>query len=182
MHWSVWCGVALLCSGVFCAENCVDFHDCKTCNVNVTKANTSCQWQICIGVSEGCVANVSANCTEMNETMCAVPTMSTPVPTPTKSTPAPAHTTAVSTPASPTNSSNTTSGVTVVTLTPNTTSLTTTPGTTNGTTTAPPLPHRNSTFDAASFIGGIVLVLGLQAVIFFAVKFCKSKDRNYHTL
>ncbi|XP_055490946.1 sialomucin core protein 24 isoform X2 [Leucoraja erinacea] len=160
MHWSVWCGVALLCSGVFCAENCVDFHDCKTCNVNVTKANTSCQWQICIGVSEGCVANVSANCTEMNETMCAVPTMSTPVPTPTKSTP----------------------GVTVVTLTPNTTSLTTTPGTTNGTTTAPPLPHRNSTFDAASFIGGIVLVLGLQAVIFFAVKFCKSKDRNYHTL
>uniref|UniRef100_A0A3B4ZRQ8 CD164 molecule, sialomucin n=1 Tax=Stegastes partitus TaxID=144197 RepID=A0A3B4ZRQ8_9TELE len=43
-------------------------------------------------------------------------------------------------------------------------------------------PHKNSTFDAASFIGGIVLVLGLQAVIFFLYKFCKSKDRNYHTL
>lgn len=42
-------------------------------------------------------------------------------------------------------------------------------------------PHKN-TFDAASFIGGIVLVLGLQAVIFFLYKFCKSKDRNYHTL
>ncbi|CAG03608.1 unnamed protein product, partial [Tetraodon nigroviridis] len=42
-------------------------------------------------------------------------------------------------------------------------------------------PHKN-TFDAASFIGGIVLVLGLQAVIFFVYKFCKSKDRNYHTL
>ncbi|KAJ7418285.1 sialomucin core protein 24 [Willisornis vidua] len=41
---------------------------------------------------------------------------------------------------------------------------------------------RKSTFDAASFIGGIVLVLGLQAVIFFLYKFCKSKDRNYHTL
>ncbi|XP_033999633.1 sialomucin core protein 24 isoform X2 [Trematomus bernacchii] len=44
-----------------------------------------------------------------------------------------------------------------------------------------PAPHDN-TFDAASFIGGIVLVLGLQAVIFFLYKFCKSKDRNYHTL
>ncbi|XP_016330527.1 sialomucin core protein 24-like [Sinocyclocheilus anshuiensis] len=45
-----------------------------------------------------------------------------------------------------------------------------------------PSPSKSSTFDAASFIGGIVLVLGLQAVIFFLYKFCKSKDRNYHTL
>ncbi|KAK9531490.1 hypothetical protein VZT92_010912 [Zoarces viviparus] len=53
---------------------------------------------------------------------------------------------------------------------------------TNSTTIAPsPGPHKN-TFDAASFIGGIVLILGLQAVIFFLYKFCKSKDRNYHTL
>lgn len=43
-------------------------------------------------------------------------------------------------------------------------------------------PERKSTFDAASFIGGIVLVLGVQAVIFFLYKFCKSKERNYHTL
>jgi len=43
-------------------------------------------------------------------------------------------------------------------------------------------PSKSSTFDAASFIGGIVLVLGLQAVVFFLYKFCKSKDRNYHTL
>ncbi|XP_024234080.1 sialomucin core protein 24 isoform X1 [Oncorhynchus tshawytscha] len=45
-----------------------------------------------------------------------------------------------------------------------------------------PAPHKKATFDAASFIGGIVLVLGLQAVLFFLYKFCKSKDRNYHTL
>ncbi|XP_073193091.1 sialomucin core protein 24 isoform X2 [Lepidochelys kempii] len=57
-----------------------------------------------------------------------------------------------------------------------------TPGTTHTTESPPkPAPHK-STFDAASFIGGIVLVLGLQAVIFFLYKFCKSKDRNYHTL
>ncbi|KFZ46539.1 Sialomucin core protein 24, partial [Antrostomus carolinensis] len=60
------------------------------------------------------------------------------------------------------------------------TTTTSVPGT-NATVTPAPSP-RKSTFDAASFIGGIVLVLGLQAVVFFLYKFCKSKDRNYHTL
>ncbi|XP_042358843.1 sialomucin core protein 24 isoform X2 [Plectropomus leopardus] len=65
------------------------------------------------------------------------------------------------------------------------TSMPPSPANGTSTTTTPvvpsPAPHKN-TFDAASFIGGIVLVLGLQAVIFFLYKFCKSKDRNYHTL
>ncbi|XP_040206148.1 sialomucin core protein 24 [Rana temporaria] len=43
-------------------------------------------------------------------------------------------------------------------------------------------PSKKNTFDAASFIGGVVLVLGIQAVVFFLYKFCKAKDRNYHTL
>ncbi|XP_008276861.1 sialomucin core protein 24 isoform X2 [Stegastes partitus] len=67
----------------------------------------------------------------------------------------------------------------------NTSVSTTTPSNSTGTSvpsTTAVSPHKNSTFDAASFIGGIVLVLGLQAVIFFLYKFCKSKDRNYHTL
>ncbi|EQB78443.1 sialomucin core protein 24 isoform 3 precursor [Camelus ferus] len=55
-------------------------------------------------------------------------------------------------------------------------------GATNTTLTPTSQPVRKSTFDAASFIGGIVLVLGVQAVIFFLYKFCKSKERNYHTL
>uniref|UniRef100_A0A673TQN7 CD164 molecule n=1 Tax=Suricata suricatta TaxID=37032 RepID=A0A673TQN7_SURSU len=62
------------------------------------------------------------------------------------------------------------------------TTTTTTSGTTNTTLTPTSQPGRKSTFDAASFIGGIVLVLGVQAVIFFLYKFCKSKERNYHTL
>ncbi|XP_039915629.1 sialomucin core protein 24 [Hirundo rustica] len=63
------------------------------------------------------------------------------------------------------------------------TSATMTPTTAGSDTTVAPAPvQRKSTFDAASFIGGIVLVLGLQAVIFFLYKFCRSKDRNYHTL
>ncbi|XP_068039099.1 sialomucin core protein 24 [Anomalospiza imberbis] len=63
------------------------------------------------------------------------------------------------------------------------TSATTTAPPAGSTTTVAPVPApRKSTFDAASFIGGIVLVLGLQAVLFFLYKFCRSKDRNYHTL
>ncbi|NXH61767.1 MUC24 protein, partial [Rhabdornis inornatus] len=63
------------------------------------------------------------------------------------------------------------------------TSATTRPTPAGSNTTVAPVPvPRKSTFDAASFIGGIVLVLGLQAVIFFLYKFCRSKDRNYHTL
>ncbi|KAJ8399408.1 hypothetical protein AAFF_G00411200 [Aldrovandia affinis] len=42
--------------------------------------------------------------------------------------------------------------------------------------------QRTSTFDGASFIGGIVLVLVLQILVFFIYKFFKSRDLNYHTL
>ncbi|NXK75241.1 C16L2 protein, partial [Amazona guildingii] len=37
-------------------------------------------------------------------------------------------------------------------------------------------------FDTASFVGGIVLVLSIQAVVFFIIKFIKSKDSTYQTL
>ncbi|NXY86149.1 C16L2 protein, partial [Alcedo cyanopectus] len=37
-------------------------------------------------------------------------------------------------------------------------------------------------FDTASFVGGIVLVLSIQAVLFFIIKFIKSKDSTYQTL
>ncbi|GLD72837.1 sialomucin core protein 24 isoform X2 [Lates japonicus] len=83
---------------------------------------------------------------------------------------------------------STTGNTTTIGPTSSSNSSTSIPSTSSGTsTTTTPIaptaaPHKNSTFDAASFIGGIVLVLGLQAVIFFLYKFCKSKDRNYHTL
>ncbi|KAK7108493.1 hypothetical protein V1264_016228 [Littorina saxatilis] len=38
-------------------------------------------------------------------------------------------------------------------------------------------------FDAASFIGGIVLCAGLAAIAYFGFKFYKARtERNYHTL
>ncbi|XP_062996564.1 CD164 sialomucin-like 2 protein [Elgaria multicarinata webbii] len=55
-----------------------------------------------------------------------------------------------------------------------------------GTTVSPPLTgspeFHTPGFDSASFIGGIVLVLSLQAVVFFVVKFLRSKDSTYQTL
>ncbi|MCJ8750056.1 hypothetical protein PDJAM_G00194670 [Pangasius djambal] len=104
-------------------------------------------------------------------------------------TPAPSNTTTATTANATTATANTTTATASTTTASNTTSApatsTSTASTTTSnatTTTLPPSPQKKSTFDAASFIGGIVLVLGLQAVIFFLYKFCKSKDRNYHTL
>ncbi|XP_005617773.1 CD164 sialomucin-like 2 protein isoform X2 [Canis lupus baileyi] len=44
-----------------------------------------------------------------------------------------------------------------------------------------PEPH-SSGFDGASFIGGVVLVLSLQAAAFFILRFLKAKDSTYQTL
>ncbi|XP_078279048.1 CD164 sialomucin-like 2 protein isoform X2 [Rhinoraja longicauda] len=47
-------------------------------------------------------------------------------------------------------------------------------------TTAP--VYSPSTFDPASFIGGMVLILGAEAAFFFAIKFFKARDGTYQTL
>ncbi|XP_066531947.1 CD164 sialomucin-like 2 protein [Hoplias malabaricus] len=39
-----------------------------------------------------------------------------------------------------------------------------------------------ASFDMASFIGGIILVLVLQAGAFFAMRFLKTKDSTYETI
>ncbi|XP_074047661.1 CD164 sialomucin-like 2 protein [Macrotis lagotis] len=49
-------------------------------------------------------------------------------------------------------------------------------------TTLPPLDSHTPGFDGASFIGGIVLVLSLQAVTFFLIRFVRAKDSTYQTL
>lgn len=48
---------------------------------------------------------------------------------------------------------------------------------------SPSVPEVHSPgFDGASFIGGVVLVLSLQAVAFFVLRFLKAKDSTYQTL
>ncbi|XP_060770095.1 sialomucin core protein 24 [Neoarius graeffei] len=152
-------------------------------DVNCTKltcdqcTNTSeCVWMTCPN-NVSCY-HINAPVTNCNKTNCSSAGQTTPEPpanvttTTANATTLTTHTTANT--STPTPASNSTSGSTTPTTTQSTT-------TSNATTTAPS-PQKKSTFDAASFIGGIVLVLGLQAVIFFLYKFCKSKDRNYHTL
>ncbi|XP_029451156.1 sialomucin core protein 24 [Rhinatrema bivittatum] len=149
--------------------DCGNFTSCEQCLDQ--SHNVSCLWVLCLNENSTCVntsQNVT-NCTYLNETTECAGNETTSV------TPS-VNSTTVS--AAPSTANTTTNASTAsTTITP---SITTT-GKVNPTTTVPP-PSPKSTFDAASFIGGIVLVLGVQAVIFFLYKFCKSKDRNYHTL
>ncbi|XP_014322559.1 sialomucin core protein 24 [Myotis lucifugus] len=138
-------------------EICGKHNSCVSCvNASNDIANISCFWMECKEAGRSyCSQNSTVTgCQVVNSTnFCSVPTAS---PLPTNST--------------------------AKTTTMPSSSTTATPGSTNTTLSPTSQPTRKSTFDAASFIGGIVLVLGVQAVIFFLYKFCKSKERNYHTL
>ncbi|XP_028624883.1 sialomucin core protein 24 isoform X2 [Grammomys surdaster] len=142
-------------------ETCDSFSNCVSCiNAAITN-NLTCVWIECKEANRTyCSSETETNCTRVNRTdQCSVPPPTTPVPTNSTAKP-------TTRPSSPTP----------------TPSVVTSAGTANTTLTPTSQPERKSTFDAASFIGGIVLVLGVQAVIFFLYKFCKSKERNYHTL
>ncbi|XP_016391553.1 sialomucin core protein 24-like [Sinocyclocheilus rhinocerous] len=138
-------------------EDCGSLSTCEACG-NVTH----CQWMSCSGGTPKCyngsVENQTISCVSVN---CTEPTLTPPVSPTTTNATINATTTVPTTSVAPTQNSTVTN---TTTMSPTTS------------------PSKSSTFDAASFIGGIVLVLGLQAVIFFLYKFCKSKDRNYHTL
>ncbi|XP_074542050.1 sialomucin core protein 24 isoform X1 [Halichoeres trimaculatus] len=181
------------------APAATDADECPSLSCDKCETITDCQWAVCQQSSPSChnMTLVTANETCINATCTAPVSTVAPSPSATGSPAPPTPTVPVTAPSTPvvttpgSNSSVTTDNSTVTTVAPTThsgnTSIPTTSAPSNGTVTvttpiAPtPAPHKN-TFDAASFIGGIVLVLGLQAVIFFLYKFCKSKDRNYHTL
>uniref|UniRef100_A0A8C3DLU8 CD164 molecule n=1 Tax=Corvus moneduloides TaxID=1196302 RepID=A0A8C3DLU8_CORMO len=151
------CGLAVIAAASddnAVVDICGNFSDCSSC---INKTNSEgCQWIKCDGNESNMCVSETAKLTKYGR--CKVETQC---------------------------SSNVTNATTHAPVPKTTmTSATTTPTTAAGSsTTVAPVPvPRKSTFDAASFIGGIVLVLGLQAVIFFLYKFCRSKDRNYHTL
>ncbi|XP_063234832.1 integumentary mucin C.1-like [Bacillus rossius redtenbacheri] len=99
-----------------------------------------------------------------------VTTPNTTTPT-TPTTPAPDHTTV---PPTTTPAPNTTT-----TVPP--TKPTVVPASTTAAPTVPPSKDRR--FDGPSFVGGIVLCLGILAIGFVAFKFYKARtERNYHTL
>ncbi|XP_040284791.1 sialomucin core protein 24 isoform X3 [Bufo bufo] len=139
-------------TGAASAEVCEGAVNCSACNII-----SGCMWAKCINAT-------AAPSTEAPTTITSAGAATTNVTNTTTST---------STPAATTNSSAAPASSTAQSSA--TTSLKPSPVTT-------PSPIKKNTFDAASFIGGIVLVLGVQAVVFFLYKFCKAKDRNYHTL
>nr|XP_025861530.1 sialomucin core protein 24 [Vulpes vulpes] len=138
-------------------DTCDNRNSCVSC-VNTSIDATACSWIECKEKSYCSHNTTVSDCQVVNSTQfCSAPE---PTLMPTNST--------AKTTTQPSSSTATTTA--------------TTSGTTNTTLSPTSQPGRKSTFDAASFIGGIVLVLGVQAVIFFLYKFCKSKERNYHTL
>ncbi|XP_058469449.1 sialomucin core protein 24 isoform X1 [Solea solea] len=155
-------------------DACSKLESCEQC-----AADGDCLWVNCTTslVCQNATLAQEENCTKI---VCSDPTVSPPTTLTTASPSTPAVTTASNGSSTPPTTEN---GTTII---PAPTGNSSTPNTTSTTTITPvsptPASQKNSTFDAASFIGGIVLVLGLQAVIFFLYKFCKSKDRNYHTL
>ncbi|XP_071776811.1 sialomucin core protein 24 isoform X2 [Centroberyx gerrardi] len=138
------------------ASAATDADGCSGLTCDSCTANSDCQWMNCSSSTPSClnVTSLADNGTCSNASCSANATV--------PSTAGPTQNGTVSPPGTTASSNGTLTTSTTVTPTP--------------------APHKDSTFDAASFIGGIVLVLGLQAVIFFLYKFCKSKDRNYHTL
>ncbi|XP_034554916.1 sialomucin core protein 24 [Notolabrus celidotus] len=180
------------------APAATDADECPSLPCDSCESTNDCQWVSCQTLLPSCfnmtlvatnVTCTNASCSVVATTRAPTSTASgstaPPPPPPTTVSPAPVVTTSASNASVTTD--NTTLPTTVAPTHSSNTSIPTTASPSNGTSTsttpiAPtPSPHKN-TFDAASFIGGIVLVLGLQAVIFFLYKFCKSKDRNYHTL
>ncbi|XP_073432140.1 sialomucin core protein 24 [Dendrobates tinctorius] len=153
------------------AEGCDGANTCDACT-NIS----GCVWVNCTTDEKPkCTANSSdSNCTLIPCEVAA--TTAAPTPTP----PAVVETTTNG------NATNTTTSVpTAVTNSSVVPAPSTAQSNVTTTTKVPPEPTTSpvkNTFDAASFIGGIVLVLGIQAVVFFLYKFCKAKDRNYHTL
>ncbi|XP_025237745.1 sialomucin core protein 24 isoform X3 [Theropithecus gelada] len=119
-------------------ETCEGRNSCVSC-FNASTVNTTCFWIECKDESYCSHNSTVSDCQVGNTTdFCSVPT-ATLVPT--------ANSTAKPT----------------VQPSPSTTSKTvTTSGTTNTTVTPTSQPVRKSTFDAASFIGGIVLVLEIR--------------------
>ncbi|XP_053315017.1 sialomucin core protein 24 [Spea bombifrons] len=175
-------GVLLFVMAMSAAESaavCEDFKLCDTCTNHTEGLN--CSWVSCTNGSEPVCRNsssVQGNCSEVPcreaTTFTSSTTASAPV-TPTENTTMPVT-------ASPPTSSTPNSTATTTTTNSTATSTTNMTSIAPSTSVSPTAPSKKGTFDAASFIGGIVLVLGIQAVIFFLYKFCKAKDRNYHTL
>ncbi|XP_053155119.1 sialomucin core protein 24 [Hemicordylus capensis] len=188
-------------SGVIAQEKdaCSKYDSCSSCVNNTDTLQANCTWFECTGSTKSFCTNAPTNlscqsvsipgkCLVNPTSETNISTITTHAPTivtptgkaniSTTSIPPTKHVPTTGNATTPHGNATSPHTMTTTSATKPTAATATTPP---GTSSPKPSPHK-STFDAASFIGGIVLVMGLQAVIFFLYKFCKSKDQNYHTL
>ncbi|XP_072102550.1 sialomucin core protein 24 isoform X1 [Mobula birostris] len=149
------------------AAECAELETCTSCITGNALLNlTDCVWVHCQSEML-CIAKDADNltdCTIYNESSTCNVLQLTSVPT----------TTITST----TTVSSTTA---VIPTTKDISTMTAEPAPTTEVPTTAPV-YSPSSFDPASFIGGMVLVLGAEAAFFFAIKFFKARDGTYQTL
>ncbi|XP_069751218.1 sialomucin core protein 24 isoform X2 [Narcine bancroftii] len=149
------------------AADCAELESCASCITGNALLNlTDCMWAHCQSEIL-CVAKGSDNltdCTIYNESSQCDVLQLTSVP--------------VTNITCTTTVSNATA---VVPTTKEISTFATEPATTTEIPTTAPV-YSPSSFDPASFIGGMVLVLGAEAALFFAIKFFKARDATYQTL
>ncbi|XP_012691059.1 sialomucin core protein 24 isoform X2 [Clupea harengus] len=182
MYWRLFHVTVFL--AVFAGTTYAQSADCASLMLcAICQNNTDCSWLDCGGTTT-CVNETATNITNCVNATCGV-SPSPPVPVTSLPTAGPTTVNSTNSTIEPTSESvnaSTTHPPAPPTTHDSNSTVPSSPASNVTVTTVVPSPSKSSTFDAASFIGGIVLVVGLQAVIFFLYKFCKSKDRNYHTL
>ncbi|XP_052707632.1 sialomucin core protein 24-like isoform X3 [Crassostrea angulata] len=170
---------------------CEDLNQTECCGIQgfgLSCVFVNCTMKAQTNSSAMCMADkeISTKCEkDTNHTVC-IPnndTTTTAAPTTTtaaKTTPAAINTTAV--PIKTTTPAPTTPAATNTTAVPVTTTIA--PATTTKVTPKPaPSSKTGQHFDAASFIGGMILMGGLIVIIYFGLKFYRARrDRNYRTL
>ncbi|XP_055912475.1 uncharacterized protein LOC129946353 [Eupeodes corollae] len=179
-----------LLAGLFISANCAALESenkttDKPADVALTTTLSITESDLNESTTVPSVTNVTTDPTPDNTTVPPETTTSSS----TSSTTTPATTTSSTTTPATTTSTTTSSTTSTTSTTPAPNSTTTTtpvpsPTTTTeipSTTAAPPVPCHH--FNGTSFIGGIVLTLGLLAISLVAYKFYKARnERNYHTL
>ncbi|XP_041089123.1 sialomucin core protein 24 [Polyodon spathula] len=153
----------VICLSAFC-DPCATFKDCHTCT-----NQTGCLWMACANETAPACGNSSLR----NASQCKTDCDASDTTAMTKaSTQSPNTTANGTTPHTPSN--------TTVVTTSNTTIPAKTSAASASTTAS---PRTGSRFDAGSFIGGILLTLGMTAILFMGYKFsCAKREVQYRTI
>lgn len=162
---------------------CKDFNQTDCCGdqgLGLSCVFVNCTMKLSTNYSAMCMADseISTKCkADTNHTVCIPHNDTTTTAAPTTTSPIKTTTQAPTTQApTPSAAPNTTAVPASTTIAPTTTTKATPKP-------APSSDKPGQHFDAASFIGGMILMGGLIVIIYFGLKFYRARrDRNYRTL